>query len=348
MKISEPHQYIDRDTGEVRDEHLYQDRLIRWLYHPLREHAPSLFRAVVSQRMTRWLGMLNYDGRLASRLVGSRRFLRELGVDVTECVAPVETLNTPRRIFERQIRYWEHRPLPEDLNTVVSPADSRVLVGSFSNRSTLSIKGKFFSLDELLGWRAEWIARFVGGDFAVFRLTPEKYHYNHAPVSGVVVNYYEVEGCYHSCNPDAVVAVATPYSRNRRAVTLIDTDVPEGTGVGLVAMFEVVALMIGGIVQSYCDHHYDNPRPIRPGMFLRRGQPKSLYRPGSSTDVLVFQPGRVEFAPDLLANQSRPASSRFTHGFGQPLVETDVKVRSLIATRRPPGVAVDDATDTVE
>jgi phosphatidylserine decarboxylase len=98
-------------------------------------------------------------------------------------------------------------------------------------------------------------------------------------------------------------------------------------------MIEVVALMIGDIVQCYSEHRYDNPVPIRPGMFVRAGCPKSLYRPGSSTDVLIFQPGRVRFAEDLERNQLRcDVASRFSSGFGRPLAETDVQVRSLIAT----------------
>jgi phosphatidylserine decarboxylase len=70
-------------------------------------------------------------------------------------------------------------------------------------------------------------------------------------------------------------------------------------------------------------------------MFLEKGAPKSLYRPGSSTDVLIFQEGRIDFARDLIENMyTVKAGSRFSRGFGRPLVETDVKVRSLIATAR--------------
>jgi phosphatidylserine decarboxylase len=98
-------------------------------------------------------------------------------------------------------------------------------------------------------------------------------------------------------------------------------------------MIEVVALMIGDIVQAYSCHGYDAPQTVERGMFLEKGQPKSLYRPGSSTDILIFQQGRVSFAEDLLSNMRQPGvSSRFTHGFGIPLVETDVRVRSLIAS----------------
>jgi phosphatidylserine decarboxylase len=114
-------------------------------------------------------------------------------------------------------------------------------------------------------------------------------------------------------------------------VTIIDTDVPGGTGAGLVAMIEIVAMMIGEIQQCYSKYHYDDPVAITPGVFLHKGQPKSLYRPGSSTDVLIFQKNSMCFAEDLLQNQSRnDINSRFTLGFKTPLAETDLAVRSLI------------------
>ena len=117
-------------------------------------------------------------------------------------------------------------------------------------------------------------------------------------------------------------------------MTVLDTDVPGGSQVGRVAMVEIVALMVGEIVQCYSERAYDEPHEVRRGMFLRRGAPKSLFRPGSSTTVLVFQPGRIEFARDLVTNMFVQASSRFSQGFGRPLVETDVKVRSLVRTAR--------------
>jgi phosphatidylserine decarboxylase len=177
---------------------------------------------------------------------------------------------------------------------------------------------------------------FAAGDFAIFRLTPEKYHYNHTPIAGIVLDCYEIPGRYHSCNPHAVVQTVTPYSKNKRVVTIIDTDVPKGSQVGVVALIEIVALLIGDIVQCYSSERYDAPRPVVPGMFVHKGLPKSLYRPGSSTTVLLFQPGRVQFAHDIVRNMFRSdAQSRFSQGFGRPLVETEVKVRSLIATAVP-------------
>jgi phosphatidylserine decarboxylase len=331
-----PHQFIDRHTQAVCEERLFGDRVVRALYAQARENAPQLFRALTSKHASSLLGFMNYDLPLGARLLGGRRFLRALDVDLSECLDPPEALDTPRKVFERRIRYWDRRPLPEDPRVVVSPADAKVLVGSLAAQSLLHIKDKFFDYQELLGRdKQAYLSAFHDGDFAVFRLTPDKYHYNHLPVSGRVVDFYAVDGDYHSCNPAAVVALATPYSKNRRYVTIIETDVPDGSRVGVVAMIEIVALMIGEVVQCYSEARYDAPRPIAPGLFVRRGQPKSLYRPGSSTDVLLFQRGRVEFDADIVANLRRAGvASRFSRGFGAPLVETDLAVRSSIARAR--------------
>ncbi len=322
------HQYIERDSGKIITEKLLGDRMVRLLYHGVRENNTTLFRLFTSSWSSHILGMINFDRPVLAK----RAFLDNCGINLSECLDPPEQLDTPRKIFERKIRYHECRPMPDNADAIVSPADARVLVGSFKDTSLIFLKEKFFSFEELLGPEKQgWHTAFRDGDFAVFRLTPDKYHYNHTPVSGRVIDFYTIDGNYHSCNPSAVISVATPYSKNKRVVTIIDTDVAGGSNVGLVTMVEVVALMIGDISQAYSVSGYDSPKPIKIDIFLEKGQPKSLYRPGSSTDILFFQEGRIAFADDILENMRQTAvSSRFTHGFQRPLVETDIRVRSLL------------------
>lgn len=333
-----PHQYVDRQTGLVRDEKLVADRLISRIYGPVRESSASVFRALTSGRASALLGYLQYDSLLAGRLRSGRRMLLALGADPDQCLDDPDSLDTARKVFERRIRYWQCRPMTQDQGTVVSPSDARLLLGSFQKDSLLFLKDKFFDRAELLGeGKTRWIRAFAHGDWAVLRLTPDKYHYNHTPVAGRVVDHYELDGRHHSCNPGAVVSMVTPFSKNHRMVTVFDTDTPGGTGCGLVAMVEVVALMIGDIVDCYSAQGYDDPQPVTPGMFMAKGQPKSLFRPGSSTVALLFQAGRVGFAPDLLAAQRRAdVQSRFSLGFQAPLVEVDVLVRSTVATAVAP------------
>ncbi len=322
------HQYIERDSGQIVTERLLADDMIRLLYHGVRENSGRLFDLLVSSRASHILGMIQFDRPVISRRTLAARY----GVHTGELLDPPEQLDTLRKLFERRIRYEECRPMPDEEGAVVSPADARIVIGSLQETSLLFLKDKFFGYEELLGRReTDWVGGFENGDFAVFRLTPDKYHYNHTPVAGRVLDFYTIDGDYHSCNPSAVVCMATPFSKNRRVVTIIDTDVPNGTGAGLVAMVEVVALMIGDIVQAYSSRGYESPCSMEIGMFVEKGQPKSLYRPGSSTDILLFQPGRIRFCEDLLSNMRRSGvSSRFSRGFGAPLVETDIRVRSLI------------------
>ncbi|ACN17560.1 Phosphatidylserine decarboxylase [Desulforapulum autotrophicum HRM2] len=341
------HQYVKRKTKSVETERLVGDPVIHLLYSRIRENAPFLFNQLVSKRASSLLGFLNYDlnhwrftnQRLAKAGPGREdkpvfavRAFKDLDINPEEIWGQVEDFDTYRKIFERQIRYWEFRPMPDDPCCVVSPADARVLTGSFPTQKMLFIKETFFFYNELIGPdKAQWLKVFSQGDYAIFRLTPDKYHYNHAPVSGQVVDTYEIDGTYHSCNPGAVVQSVTPFSKNRRTVTIIDTDVDRGTRVGRVAMVEIVAMMIGRIDQCYSVERYDFPKPLKTGSFVQKGQPKSLFAPGSSTTVLIFEKNRIQFSQDLLANQNRSdVKSRFTRGFERPLVETDLNVRETI------------------
>ena len=332
---SKPHEYVRREAERVEQENLLADAAVRFIYGTLREKAPWFFKAVTGSSVRAMLGFVNYDLALNARFSGAREFIRKNGVNLDECLLSQEEMDTPRKIFERTIAYWRCRPMDGSPGAVVSPADSRMLVGSLDESSSLRLKGKFFDFPELLGdGHAYHWSRFHGGAWCVFRLTPDKYHYTHAPVSGVVIDFYGVDGRYHSCNPSAAIALATPLSKNRRVVTLIDTDVEGGSGVGLVAMVEIVALMIGDIRQCYSENSYDDPVPVSPGLFLRKGQPKGLFRPGSSSIVLLFEKDRVAFSFDLLHNQLRSdVGSRFSDWLGSPLVETEVHVRSTIGRK---------------
>ena len=332
------HQYVDRRTGSVCTERLAADRAVHVLYASEREQPNILLSAVTSLRFSRLLGNLRYDLYLGNRRTCGPRMLRALGADLDECLDDPASLDTPRKVFERRIRYWETRPLSDQRGVVVSPCDARMLLGSFRLDSALFLKDKFFTLEELLGGSDRpWSARFRGGDYAIFRLTPDRYHYNHVPAAGQVIDIYAIDGACHSCNPYALVRMAGLHAKNLRIVTVIETDVEGGSQHGLVAMVEIAALMIGDIVQCYSDERYETPRPVKTGMFLRQGAPKSLFRPGSSTVVLLFEPRRVLFDEDLLLNQNRSdVQSRFSAGLGCPRVETDVVVRSQIGRGVPP------------
>jgi phosphatidylserine decarboxylase len=328
------HQFVDRETDEVRNEILLYDRHIRWMYCSLRESAPWLFKWISSSpAVNDWLAKINFDKPIRDSSGVINSLVGDARVRMDELLEPLPSTPTWRDFFGRKIRFWDYRPMSPDPRRIVSPCDSKILLGNISSQQELPIKEKLFSLPELLGNKADWIQKFHSADWAVFRLTPEMYHYNHCPVAGGVVAFYEIGGAYHSCNPTACVEAITPYSKNRRFVTIFDTDVPGGTGIGKVAMIEVVALLIGRVRQCYSHAQYKLPTTMYEGLMCKRGAVKSVFEPGSSTVVLLFEANRVEFDSDLLANQSRTdVFSRLGHGFSTPMVETEVQVRSGIGT----------------
>lgn len=99
------HQYVEREALSIRTEELYWDRLIHFLYSRVREDSPALFRALTGSRTSKVLSFFTYDALLGKKLSRNESFLRRQGIDLQECVEDSQYYNTPRRIFERQIRY---------------------------------------------------------------------------------------------------------------------------------------------------------------------------------------------------------------------------------------------------
>ena len=243
-----------------------------------------------------------------------------------------------QKIFERKILYWDCRPMPNDPGTIVSPADSRVILGSLSDMSSLFIKGKFFEFDELIGRdKKSWLAAFREWGFCRFPPDTGKVPlqpYTRGGEGGRFLQHPRglsfLQSLTRSCR-------WLRHTRKTSESSPFLTPMFLGErNIGLVAMIEVVALMIGGIVQCVQQEVLPMTRsPSGAVCFVEKGRPKSLFRPGSSTVVLLFERDKVRFADDILANMSAfGVDSLFSKGFGQPMVETDIKVRSLLGSVR--------------
>lgn len=325
------HYYIERSTGIPVKETFFSDKLINFIYNPIYENFNFVFKILTGKYSSKAAAYFNYESLLKSKLSDTKRLMRDLKIKEDELYLTQNKRLTPKLIFERKIYYWDKRPLNKDLSSIASPCDSRVITGDDSNKALYFIKEKFFSYDDLIPSKKEWSKTFKSGCFAIFRLTPDKYHYNHTPVSGKVVDFYEIDGVYHSCNPSVVSKIDKPFCKNKRVVTILDTDVENGSNIGKVCMVEVAALMIGEIIQCYSQKRYEHPKPIKKGMFIEKGQPKSRFAPGSSTVIILFEKGKIRFDDDLIENRNRNIESRFSKDFTTPLIETDINVREQIA-----------------
>jgi phosphatidylserine decarboxylase len=227
--------------------------------------------------------------------------IAELGIDRSEFAEPA-VYATFNDFFVRRLKP-ETRPFSKDPRTLVSPADGRVLVFPRLDEDSFGpVKGYPFSMKKMLPGVAE---RFMNGSLAIVRLCPSDYHRYHFPCAGTISRYEDIPGALHSVNPIALASGADVFGDNKRSVTLIETE-----AFGTVAYLEVGAFGVGSIVNTK-----------REGR-VEKMEEKGYFKFGGSTVVLVFEPGKVEFSDDLVANSA----------LGR---ETLVKVGQDFATVRP-------------
>jgi phosphatidylserine decarboxylase len=312
-------------------EQLMADRVIGFLYNTTRESPSALQRIAASKRVTQALASWEFDRPLLRPQSTIAFAATRMGIDLSDAVGSPSQWRTLRQLFERQIRYWDTRPLPVNPTAIVSPADGKLLRFGGGEDALVSVKRRFLSLPELLA-KPCWAEHFAHYRGISVRLTPDAYHYVHSPVSGTISDVYDVDGALHSCNPSALVCFDSPYLLNRRRVVIIDTDTVGGSGVGTVALIAVAAMMIGQIEDRDSNTRYESPGVLHIGGQLHQGAPMMMFRPGSSTAIVVWSHDRASIEQRLTELSSkRQVPSRFSDWLMMPWNEVLVRVRSAVA-----------------
>ena len=184
--------------------------------------------------------------------------------------------------FTRKIKP-DCRPVPEDLDVLISPCDCLATVYPIQENTTFSIKNTEYTLRSLL--RSPRLAkRFRGGYAYVLRLTVEDYHRYLYSVSGKQSKNYHIDGTFHTVNPIANDYLPI-YKENTREYTVIHSK-----EFGDVLQMEVGALLVGKI-----SNH-------KQSTVVTRGEEKGFFEYGGSTIVVLTQKGRVTPRSDLLTN----------------------------------------------
>ncbi|EJU00633.1 hypothetical protein DACRYDRAFT_23040 [Dacryopinax primogenitus] len=199
------------------------------------------------------------------------------------------SLNT---FFSRKLRP-DVRPItaPDELGVIVSCADCRLTVFETAQEATnVWIKGRHFTIPELLN--DEEIVEEIGSDpsLAIFRLAPQDYHRYHAPVTGLFRKVTKLPGEYYTVNPQAVNEPGFDvFTANKRDVALIDATLDESGATVPVAFVSVGALLVGSITWTK-----------EVGEPLKKGEDLGYFQYGGSTVIVVFPKGAMTFDQDIL------------------------------------------------
>jgi phosphatidylserine decarboxylase len=269
----------DRRTGESFEEPIFSEKLIRWAYENF--FGKTLYDLLLKRRPFTALYGWNKDSRRSVREIAP--FVERFDIDLAESEKTLGEFQSFNDFFARRLKEGA-REWAESEDSFPSPCEGRLFAIPRIERKTLfPIKGTEIPLAELLRDRA-LPTRFEGGAAMILRLSPVDYHRFHFPDRGIPGKPRRIAGVYHSVNPIALATGHPIYCRNRRDVTLFESE-----RFGTLLMIEVGAMGVGRIVQTF-----------EPNRSVSCGAEKGYFQFGGSTVVLLWEERRISFDPDLI------------------------------------------------
>ncbi len=212
----------------------FTDKFKSWLLYPLPHHAIS--------RLIFWL--TRCETRMAQPVM--RWYSKRYGVDMSEAkhydFASYKSFNA---FFTRELKHTA-RLVAADEQSIACPVDGTVSqAGGIHNGQLFQVKGRTYSLLQLLGGESQDAAPFTDGKFATLYLSPRDYHRIHMPVSATLTKMLHVPGRLFSVAPHTVRNVPNLFARNERVVALFNSSA------GSIAIILVGAINVAAIETTW-------------------------------------------------------------------------------------------------
>lgn len=273
--------YINRATGKHETETVYGEAELRFLYQTW---LGAVLRRLFVTKI--WFSKISACSKRSNRgKAAIIEFAQRYDVDIHEAEKPLAQYRSLDDFFTRRLKPGA-RKLCGAHDSLVSPADGRVMVYSINEAALLSIKNQHLSIQELLQ-NAPAAQELRDGSAVVIRLAPKDYHRFHFPADGIASPPQNITGELESVHPIALDSGARSFL-NKRMLTVLDTN-----RFGRIYMVEVGALTIGTIVQNF-----------QPGR-VTKGAEKGYFRFGGSTVILLWGRDGPNPDQDLVQNSRR-------------------------------------------
>ncbi len=222
----------------------------------------------------------------------NKSYAKAFKLDMSE-FDPIENFASLNLLFTRKL--LKQRQFDESTNTLISPCDARITeFGPLSGIELLQIKGKSYSLDELLASNEE-AAKYKDGLYANFYLSPRDYHRFHAPTDLKVIKTVHIPGKLYPVNTPALNSIDSLFAKNERVLMLC-----EDMNKKRFYMIFIGALNVGKIVMSFDDRVQTNAKKKLATSYeyesltLKKGDEIGMFEMGSSI-VMVFEKEYLDF-----------------------------------------------------
>lgn len=189
-----------------------------------------------------------------------RLFAWAAGVDLSEARDPIDAFDSLQQFFTRALREGA-RPVEGGADRIVSPCDGAWgESGRIVDGRLLQVKGRRYGVGELLG-DERTAARYEGGWFATFYLSPRDYHRFHVPLDGRFVRLDYEPGTLWPVNRIGLEGIDRLFARNERICAYLVPDPLEPELA--IALVAVGATMVGSVRLDF-DEQTTNVRGARP------------------------------------------------------------------------------------
>lgn len=274
-------EYKDRKTGNIITEIPPGEKWLKFLYYnPFGELA---LHSVVKRKILTEVYGRKMNSSSSKEKIGP--FVLENNIDMNESKKQIDEFVSFNDFFIRELKEGA-RPVDKNENTIVSPADGKILVfEDLTKIKDFFVKGDRFTLKEFFK-NDELAKKYEDGVMVIVRLAPTDYHRFHFPASGDISENVKIEGYYYSVSPYAIRKNFRVFCENKREYSILKTK-----NFGDIALVEIAATMVGGMKQNFKQNSY-----------VEKGDEKGYFYFGGSTCIMFLERNMVKFDEDILEN----------------------------------------------
>lgn len=284
--------YIDRKTGKLKEEPIYCETILYFLYASKVGISLGILLAELPF-FSQFLGWWYQRPWTKKKILP---FIKRFSIDTTEFEHPVHSYSSFNAFFIRTLKK-ECRPLSEG---PIIPADGRYFFYQDVSLYNPVVKKKKFSINKLIG--SDSLANsYSKGSMVLARLAPSDYHRFHFPCDCIPGQSHLINGPLYPSHPKTIIQNLAFFSENKRVITELKTD-----QFGTILFIEIGAVAVGSIHQTY-----------KRGIFYKKGDEKGYFSFGGSAIVLFFEKGSIDLAKDILAHTAQQTETLCR--MGEPL-----------------------------
>lgn len=276
--------YYNRKTKQYEIEKVAGDTYLRWTYSsPI---GMKFLELLIKKKLFSKIYGSFCDSKISVKKINS--FIKDFDINMSHCEKSEDEFESFNDFFTRKLKK-EARPIDNNVNSLVSPGDGRLLAyENIDLNKLVQVKGFTYSLNKLIN-NPDVSKKFSDGICLILRLCPTDYHRFHFIDDGICEETVKIAGDYYSVNPTALEQIPELFCKNKREWSIFHSK-----NFGDILHIEVGATCVGSIIQTYT-----------PEVEITKGDEKGYFKFGGSTTILFLEKDQVKIDRDIIEQSSK-------------------------------------------